>query len=103
MLTDTNVPAVNRSDTRGVTTTTARYSLDDRRRAIAELDAAGEEYEVHVVYRWLLAEVHANGRGGASPEHTAYVLALADVYEERQRRRLGYTTVPELAALVGAR
>lgn len=97
------IPETICSGTVGVTPATARYSLDDRRRAIAELDAAGEEYEVHVVYRWLLAEVHANGRGGASPGHTAYVLALADVYEERQRGRLGYTTVPELAALVGAR
>lgn len=100
---DTNVPEASRSDTSPVTTATARYSLDDRRRAIADLDACTDLDEAaHVLLGALMEEVRANARGGARPEDTRRVLALADLYEERVRAFLGYGTVPaRVAALAG--
>lgn len=100
-----NVPETGRSDTGAVTTDTARYSLQDWRSAVAELDACnGDDHlERAVVLGRLMGEVRANARGGAEPEQTRFVLALADAYESRQRRRLGYASVAELEALVGAR
>lgn len=82
------IPDTVRSDIAGVTPTAARYSIEDRRRAVTELDAAGESLEVHIVYGYLRDEIEANARGGASPQQTARALAFVDVYEERQRRRL---------------
>jgi hypothetical protein len=104
MLTSTNVPDVSRSDTTPVTTATTRYSLEDWRAAVAELDGCGgnEHLERATVLGRLMDEVRANARGGALPGQTRFVLALCDVYESRQRRRLGYATVSELADLVGA-
>lgn len=97
------VPDTDRSGTAPVTTDTARYTLDDWRAATAELNTCGgdEDLERATVLGRLMAEVRANACGGARPEQTRFVLALCDVYERRQRNRLGYDTVPELAALVG--
>lgn len=104
MLTPTNVTDAGRSVTSGVTPTTTRYTLDDRRRAIADIDSCTDLDEAaHFVLGALMEEVRANARGGARPEDTRRVLALSDVYEERVRARLGYSSVQGLADLVGAR
>jgi hypothetical protein len=97
------IPDPVRSDTDTVTSGSARYTIEDRRQAIADLDAcATPDLESATVLGALMAEVRANARGGAWPEQTRRVLALADVYEERQRVRLGYGTVPKrVAALAG--
>lgn len=105
MLTSTNVPDGSRSATLGVTPTTARYTLDDWRAAVAELDSrkGDENMERAVVLGELMREVRANSHGGALPEQTRFVLAMCDAYEQRRRKALGYTSVSELAALVSAR
>lgn len=115
------VPDTSRSATAAVTTDTqpqpspwpgpyppsppnaARYSFDDRRTAIADIDACTDLDEAaHFVLGALMEEVRANARGGARPEDTRRVLALSDVYEERVRAALGYGTVPaRVAALAG--
>jgi hypothetical protein len=104
-MTFSRVPDIGRSDSGTVTAATARYTLDDWRTAVAELDRCGgdENLERAVVLGELMREVRANARGGALPEQTCFVLALADAYESRRRKALGYSTVPELADLVGAR
>lgn len=102
-MTVSTIPDVSRSDMPAVTPTTARYTIEDRRRAIAELAACPDpDTERAVVLGRLMAEVRENARGGAAPEQTRFVLALADVYEERQRARFGYRDIPQrVAALAG--
>jgi hypothetical protein len=104
MLTDTNLPDANRSDTTPVTAATVRYTLDDWRAAVAELAGCGgnEHLERATVLGRLMDEVRANARGGALLEQTRYALAICDAYELRRRKALGYATVSELAVLVGA-
>lgn len=102
-MTNSNVPDPGRSVTTAVTSATARYSLDDRRRAVADLDSCTDlDGAAHFVLGALMEEVRANARGGARPEDTRWVLALADLYEERVRAFLGYGAVPaRVAALAG--
>ena len=120
MLTTTNVPDAGRSTTGGVTPATdqspslshgsgpqpspsgptiARYSLDDRRRAVADLNTCvGEEQERCFVLGELMEEVRANARGGARSEQTRRVLALADAYEQRRDARLRRYRRPDVLA-----